>query len=67
MIWHWLNVEIWGPMWPNMFAPSAITLAAIAVSHVKRSRQARRHHEDLKAHVTATQRAAKTTKPGRGQ
>ena len=24
---HWLDVELWGPMWPNMFAPSAITLA----------------------------------------
>ena len=50
---HWLNVEIWGPMWPNMFAPSAITLAAVAVSHVKASRQRREQHEDMKQHVTA--------------
>jgi len=49
---HWLNVELWSPMWPNMFAPSAITLAAIGVSHVKAGRQRRRDHEDMKRHVT---------------
>ncbi len=54
MIWHWLNNELWGPMWPNIFAPSAITLAAIGVSHLKRARQAERHHRELKEHVTAT-------------
>jgi hypothetical protein len=48
----WLDRDLWQPMWPNMFAPSVITLAAIVISHVRRSRQARRHHEDLKAHVT---------------
>ena len=54
MIIHWLDVELWGPMWPNMFAPSAITLAAVAVSHVKAARQRERHHEEMKQHVTAT-------------
>lgn len=54
MIIHWLNVELWSPMWPNMFAPSAITLAAVLVSHVKAARQRERHHEDMKQHVTAT-------------
>jgi hypothetical protein len=54
MIIHWLDVELWGPMWPNMFAPSAITLAAVLVSHVKAARQRERHHEDMKQHVTAT-------------
>jgi len=49
----WLNVHLWGPMWPNMFAPSAITLAAVAISHVKAARQRQRHHEELKQHVTA--------------
>lgn len=54
MILHWLNVHLWGPMWPNMFAPSAITLAAVAVSHIKARRQRERHHEDMKQHVTAS-------------
>ena len=58
MIRHWLDIELWGPMWPNMFAPSLITLAAVAVSHFKRSRQAERHHRDLKAHITAAAAAA---------
>lgn len=42
---HWLNVELWGPMWPNMFAPSAFTLTGLIVSHIKRARQAERHHQ----------------------
>lgn len=50
---HWLDVELWGPMWPNMFAPSVITLLAVIVSHVKAHRQRERHHEELKQHVTA--------------
>jgi hypothetical protein len=52
MIWHWLNVHLWGPMWPNMFAPSASTVIAVAVSHVKAARQRERHHQDMKQHVT---------------
>ena len=52
MIWHWLNTELWGPMWPNIFAPSAITLAAVIVGHVRASRQRQRNHEDMKRHVT---------------
>jgi hypothetical protein len=58
MILHWVNVEIWGPMWPNMFAPSLITIAAVAVSHVRASRQRRRDKEDLKKHVTNANRKA---------
>jgi hypothetical protein len=54
VILHWLNTELWGPMWPNMFAPSLLTLPAIAVSHVKAARQRERHHQDMKQHVTAT-------------
>lgn len=52
MIWHWLNAEIWGPMWPNMFAPSAFTLGAVIIAHIRTRRLARRNHEDLKRHVT---------------
>ena len=52
MILHWLNTELWGPMWPNMFAPSMITLGALIVSHVKAARQRERHKEELKQHVT---------------
>ena len=51
---HWLNVELWSPMWPNMFAPSLISLAAIGVSHVLHRKHADARHEDLKQHVTAT-------------
>lgn len=43
--------NLWDAMWPNMFAPSVITLAAVAVSHVRHARAARRRHQDLKAHV----------------
>ena len=53
---HWLNVHLWGPMWPNMFAPSMITLAAVAVSHVKQHRASRARHEELKRHVTEAAR-----------
>lgn len=64
MILHWLNVHLWGPMWPNIFAPSAITLGAITVAHLRarwqadrhhaeRAAQADAHHEALKAHVSA--------------
>lgn len=52
MIWHWLNVELWGPMWPNMFAPSVITIASVVISHVRARKQRERHHEDMKLHVT---------------
>lgn len=54
MILHWLNVHLWGPMWPNIFSPSAVTLAAVAVSHVRSYRQREWHHEELKQHVTDT-------------
>jgi hypothetical protein len=41
-------------MWPNMFAPSASTVIAVVVSHVKAARQRERHHQDMKQHVTAS-------------
>jgi hypothetical protein len=63
---HWLNNELWGPMWPNIFSPSAITLAAIGVSHVKRTAQAERHHRELKDHVTAAAGTAPAVTPGQG-
>lgn len=65
MILHWLNVEIWGPMWPNVFSPNVWTIAAIvlhlAATVVQRERQhhdsekrADDRHEDMKQHVTDT-------------
>lgn len=54
MIWHWLNVHLWAPMWPNMFAPSVFTVAAVVLSHIRGYRQRERQHEDMKRHVTAT-------------
>jgi hypothetical protein len=47
----------WNDLWPNVIAPSAWTLAAIALSHVKRAAQAERHHQELKDHVTAVAKA----------
>lgn len=51
-MWHWLNVEVWGPMWPNMFAPSIITLAWVGILHLRTKVHLRRHHEELKRHIT---------------
>lgn len=51
---HWLNVEVWSPLWPNTVAPSVWTLLAVAASHVKAARQRERHHEELKKQVTDT-------------
>jgi len=50
---HWLDVHVWGPMWPNIFAPSASTLAAVVIAHIRTKVHLARHHEELKAHVTA--------------
>lgn len=50
----WLNVHLWGPMWPNVFAPSVFTLLGIAASHIRSARQRRKQHEELKQHVTDT-------------
>ena len=49
---HRLDTELWGPMWPNMFAPSLITLPVVIIGHVRASRQRQRNHEDMKQHVT---------------
>lgn len=54
MILTWLNVHLWAPMWPNIFAPSASTLLAVIGSHVKAGRQRQRHHDEMKQHVTDT-------------
>jgi hypothetical protein len=40
---HWLYTDLWAPMWPNVFAPSAPTLLSVLWGHYR-----------LKAHVTAT-------------
>lgn len=49
---HWLNVEIWGPMWPNIFAPSIFTLFGILISHIKMHRHINKKHAETKAHVS---------------
>lgn len=52
MHWHalasWFNRDIWAPMWPNMFAPSAITLAAVVVSHFRLKAHQSKNHDELK-------------------
>lgn len=60
---HWLNVELWSPMWPNIFSPNIWTLVALVlhllITVIQRARQhhesekrADERHEELKAHVT---------------
>lgn len=46
--------SLWDALWPNVVAPSAWTILAVVISHVKATRQRERHHEDMKQHVTAT-------------
>lgn len=69
MPWHWLNTELWGPMWPNVFAPNIWTILAViahlAVTMIQRERHHREaeaaaalRHSDLKAHITSTAREA---------
>ena len=42
------NRDIWAPMWPNMFAPSVITLAAVVVSHFRLKAHQKKNHEETK-------------------
>ena len=46
--------SLWDQLWPNVIAPSAWTILAVVVSHVRARRQRERHHAELTAHVTAT-------------
>ena len=43
------------------FAPSAWTLAANVISHIKRAAQAERHHREMKEHVAAMTGKAEVT------
>ena len=65
MILTWLNVHLWGPMWPNIFSPNAWSLGAIGVHLAVTLAQRARHHreaeqradersKELKQHVTNT-------------
>lgn len=65
MIVTWLNVHLWGPMWPNIFSPNVWTLVALlchllatlaqrARHHREAERAAAQRHEDMKKHVTST-------------
>jgi uncharacterized membrane protein len=47
----WLKT-LWDAMWPNMFAPSAITLAAIGVSHARTRLHIKSNHQSVQAQVT---------------
>jgi hypothetical protein len=59
----WLRA-LWDAMWPNVFAPSAFSIAAVGLSHwrtrrhIRASHEAQLEHQDLlharlKTHVTA--------------
>lgn len=52
MILAWLNRDLWAPMWPNMFAPSVITLAGLGLSHWRIRRRQDAHHAAMVKHVT---------------
>jgi hypothetical protein len=51
---RWLDV-LWQAMWPNIFAPSAFSIAAVGWAHVRTKRHMTRQHEALKTHITRTQ------------
>lgn len=46
MSWHSINLDLWGPMWPNVFAPNFWTLVGVAASHLHLSRLQRKHHDE---------------------
>jgi hypothetical protein len=50
MIVQWLS-EIWGAMWPNIFAPSFFTLLGVFISHIKLHNHINKKHAETKAHV----------------
>lgn len=43
--------HLWAAMWPNVFAPSAWTIAAVGVSHLLHHRRQTRHHGEMLAHI----------------
>lgn len=62
---HWVFADLYQNMWSNIFAPSAITLLAVAFAYLKgkwhRQRlhdeamqKADEHHEALKRHISST-------------
>jgi hypothetical protein len=44
---HWVIVDLWDNMWSNIMAPSAITLAAIGISHLRLKIHQRKLHEEM--------------------
>jgi len=56
---HWLNIHLWGPIWPNMVAPSVWTLFGISLSHFRMKKHVNTKHDELKAHVTAQHKELK--------
>ena len=52
---HWVNVEFWQPIWPNL-AASAICTAAV---YLKLRAEQIAHREEIKRHMTALHRANK--------
>jgi hypothetical protein len=44
--------SLWDQLWPNVIAPSAWTILAVVISHIRAARQRERHHQDMKQHVT---------------
>ena len=62
---HWLNTELWGPMWPNIFSPNVWTITAVLChllatlaqrgrQHREAEKRADERNKELKQHVTDT-------------
>ena len=55
---HWLNVELWGPIWPNL-AASAFCSALV---YIRLRVEQERRHEELKRHVADVARGESEAK-----
>jgi hypothetical protein len=47
---HWLLGDLWSPMWPNIFAPSAFSIGAVALSHLRLRAHVSRQARQTRAH-----------------
>jgi hypothetical protein len=65
MLLHWLNTELWGPMWPNIFSPNVWTIAAILIHLLVTLAQRERHHREMKKLVAPVAAAKSTSEKGR--
>jgi hypothetical protein len=58
----WLNVHLWGPMWPNIFSPNVWTIVAVAGHLLATLAQRARHHRESRAELAAAREAAESAR-----